>query len=251
MSYRLNMAFSLAALTVSFVPIYFVSQALQPVVADSIRTEGGDYFAFLLLGLFVMALVGVALGTFPGRLSSTIANGTLEAVLATPTPMSQFILGQIGYEMLWSAFRAGLTIIAGLALGMHIVWSGTPLALVAVLLIIACYLALGVVAAAAVLVFRTSGPFIPAVMTGTALLGGVYYSTSVIPSWIQSVSAVVPLTYGLRAVRRLLLDGAALDAVSSDLTVLGVFALALSLLAAATFTYAMRYAKRAGTLSHY
>jgi ABC-2 type transport system permease protein len=142
-------------------------------------------------------------------------------------------------------------LIAGVVLGVHLEWAGVPLALAAILLVVACYLALGVVAAAAVLIFRTSGPFVPGIVAGTSLLGGVYYSTSVIPSWIQSVSAVVPLTYGLRAIRRLLLDGASLETVWFDLSVLTVFTVGLSLLAAATFAFAMRYAKRAGTLSHY
>ena len=40
-----------------------------------------------------------------------------------------------------------------------------------------------------------------------SLLGGVYYSTSVIPEVVRPLASVVPLTYGLRALRRTLLSG--------------------------------------------
>lgn len=250
-SYRTGIVFSLLALGATFVPVYFVSQALQPVVAESINTEGGDYFAFLLLGLIVMAFVIASVGTFPSRLSSTIATGTFEAVMATPTSLPEFVLGQVGYDIIWSGLRSTLMLGAGLLLGIHVAWSGAPLALLVVGLIIFCYLAVGVFAGAAVLVFRTSGPIVPGVVTATALLGGVYYSTSVIPSWIQNVSTIIPLTYGLRAVRRLLLEGASFAAVRYDIAVLFAFTAGLLVVAAATFAWALRYAKRAGTLSHY
>ena len=41
LSYRLNMVFSLLGLFATFLPLYFVANALQSVAANSIRTEGG------------------------------------------------------------------------------------------------------------------------------------------------------------------------------------------------------------------
>jgi ABC-2 type transport system permease protein len=85
----------------------------------------------------------------------------------------------------------------------------------------------------------------------SGLLGGVYYPTSVIPSWIQSLSSVVPLTYGLRALRRVWLDGVGYREVLPDVLTLAAMALVLLALGIGAFVTGMRYARRAGTLAHY
>jgi len=250
-SYRMGMVFSVVALVVTFVPIYFVAQALQPVVAQSISSEGGNYFGFLVLGLVAMVFVGSAVGAFPSRLSGAIATGTLEAVLATPTTIPEFIVGLVGYDLLWAGLKAALMLVAGWALGMHVAWQAIPLTLLVLLLVVVAYLATGVMAGAAILVFRTAGPIVPGILAASSLLGGVYYSTSVIPSWIGGLSGAVPLTYGLRAARRALLEGAAPSTVGSDLAVLVLFATALLAVSAVLFGLALRYARKAGTLAHY
>ena len=194
-SYRLAMVFSVLALLATVVPVYFVAQALQPVVSESIATEGRDFFAFLVVGMMALGVVIAALGAFPGWLGSAIATGTLEAVLTTPTRMVELVLGVSGYDLLWAGFKALLVLLAGVVLGVVVQWSAFPSFVLVLGLTALSYLAIGVVAGAVILVFRTSGPIIPGVVAATSLLGGVYYSTSVIPSWIQVLSQIVPLTY--------------------------------------------------------
>ena len=133
--------------------------------------------------------------------------------------------------------------------GLHIVWGSALTGVGILFLIVLSYLPFGIVAAALVLGFRTTGPFPTMIFTGSALLGGVYYPTQVIPSWLAQLSVLVPLRYGLKSLRRTWLDGAPLSASFADLGVLVGMILvgfALSILA---FTLALRYSKRAGTLA--
>ena len=250
-SYRMGMVLSVLALVVTIVPVYFVSQALQPIVAESIRGEGGNYFAFLVLGLAAMTFVLAAVGSFPARLSSSISSGTLEAVLATPTRVPEFVIGLIGYDLLWASVKAGLVVLAGVILGVDFVWQALPAVVLVAGLAIAGYIAIGVIAGGLILLFRTAGPIIPGVVAATSLLGGVYYSTSVIPTWIHSLSEFIPLTYALRAVRRLFLDGVSMGEVRDDVALLAALTGVLVVLSWVSFGLALRYAKRTGTLSHY
>jgi ABC-type multidrug transport system permease subunit len=119
------------------------------------------------------------------------------------------------------------------------------------LLLSAAYFTVALIASALILVFRTSGPLVTAVITVSALLGGAYYSTAVIPSWLQSLSTVVPLTYGLRATRRLLLAGEPLTAVWGDVAILLVMTAALLVVGGSSFGAALRHSRRAGTLGQY
>ena len=171
-SYRMGMAMSVASLAAIVVPVYFVANALQPVMQDSIRSQGGDYFAFVVVGIMAVQLVAVSLNALPNAIQSGIGTGTLEALLST---------------------RVRLPV----------------------------------------------------------LLGGVYYPTQVIPSWIQYISHALPLTYGLRAIRGTLLEGMPFHQVLGDVVILAGFTLGLALLSAWLFALALRYARRAGTLAQY
>src|SRR5690606_27451772 len=118
-------------------------------------------------------------------------------------------------------------------------------------LIVLAYVPFGLLAAAMIIAFRTAGPLPQAVTGVSALLGGVYYPTHVIPSWIESLSAFVPLTYGLRALRQTLLEGQPLYSVLPDLGALVLFVPVLMCAGVVAMRAALAYARRAGTLSQY
>jgi ABC-2 type transport system permease protein len=250
-SYKMSMAISLIGLVASVVPIYFVASALDPVMANAIREEGHQYFGFLLVGMVAVSFVPVAAQSFPSSVSSGIGSGILEAVLGTPTSVPAIVVGMTGYGVLWATIRGVLMIGAGFLMGAAVSWLHLPAALLILGLIVLAYLPVGLLGAAMILLFRTMGPLMPAVLIVSSLLGGVYYPTHVIPSWLAGVSAFVPLTYGLRALRRVLLDGASLREVGPDLGVLLFLSAVLFVLGSLALQYALRYARRAGTLGHY
>jgi ABC-2 type transport system permease protein len=130
-------------------------------------------------------------------------------------------------------------------------WGRIAPALLILLLIILAHVPFGLFASAMVLAFRTAGPLPQAVVLVSSLLGGVYYPTAVIPGWIQRISGVLPLTYGLRPLRQVLLDGASFGRVLPDVLILGGSSVVLLAAGAFAFAAALRYARRTGTLSHY
>ncbi len=250
-SYRLNLIFSLVGLGVSLVPIYFIAQALQPVTAASISHEGGQYFGFLAVGLSVFFLVSASLMSLPGAIGGGIASGTLEAILATPAPLSRVLLGLIGFDLMWAVIRALCLIALSAVLGVHYRLAGFPVALLGLFLTVAAYFGVSLALAAMILVFRTIGPLGSGLLAASGLLGGAYYSTSVIPSWIQQLSVVVPLTYGLRVIRKAILAGDPLSAMGTDLTALAIGSGILLLVGGTLFAAALRHARGQGSLGQY
>jgi ABC-2 type transport system permease protein len=250
-SYRLGMMMSLGGLIVTILPMYFVAGALQPVLAERISTEGGNYFGFLVVGVLAFSFLSTAVNAVSGAIASGISTGTLEAMLSTRARLRALIAGLVGYAFTWTAVRGALTIVMAVLLGVRLSAAHSGIALLILALIVMAYFGIGLMAAAMVLAFRTTGPLPQVVLLLSGLLGGVYYPTSVIPSWIQSLSSVVPLTYGLRALRRVWLDGLALREVIPDVVTLAGMAIALLALGVAVFAIGMRYARRAGTLAQY
>ena len=251
LSYRLQMVFSLAGLMVSVVPVYFVSRALQPTMAQSISHEGQEYFAFIVIGLIAFAFMNTATNALHGTFSSDISSGTLEAMLATPVTMPALIVGMLGQAFTWTLLRTSILLVGASLLGAQIVWAKAMVAAGVLGLIVLAYVPIGIIAASLVLAFRTTGPFPTAVVGLSMLLGGVYYPTSAIPSWLGFASQFVPLTYGLRALRRIVIDGASFASVADDLALLCAFIVLLFVVALTAFSRAMWHARRAGTLAQY
>ena len=250
-SYRLRILMSIGGLFLSAVPLYFVTGALQPTMAEPIQAESDQYFAFVLVGTIALSFVFSAVQTLPSQVSSSITTGILEALLSTRAPVSSILAGLSGFDFVWTGMRGLFLLLIGWGLGAQLAWGQILPATLIVLLLIASMLPFGILSAALMLAFRTSGPLPQAVLFVSAALGGVYYPTTVIPSWIQLISDFVPLSYALRALRRVLIRGESLMAVRGDLLILIASTAVLLLISSLVFGIAFRYSKRAGTLTQY
>lgn len=250
-SYRLQLVLSIVGLLVAIVPLYFITGALQPVMADSIQAEGGHYFGFVLIGTVAFYFLSSAVSILPSEIGTEIRTGTLEAVLSTPVRLPEVLAGMLGWGMLWTTLRGLIVLVAGWALGVQIAWGHLPVAALVVVLLTLAYLPIGMISSALILVFRTAGPLAQGVLFASTLLGGIYYPTRVIPSWLQDISGLIPLTYGLRALRRILLEGESILAVLPDLSILAGFVVVLLTCGTLALIVALRYARRSGTLAQY
>jgi len=251
LSYRIQMATSLASLAFTVVPVYFVANALQDLMAKAIVGEGTQYFGFLLLGTVTLSLVTAAVTTLPNAVSGGIASGFFEMLLMSPAPRLSILAGLSAYSILWTLLRGVLTLIAGWFLGARLAWSGVPAALLILMVIVVTHWAIGLIGTALILAFRTMGALPQAVLVVSALFGGTYYPTTKIPSWLQALASFTPLAYGLRALRRVLLEGATFGSVMSDFGVLLAICVGLMTVAVLAFSSSLSYAKRQGSLNLY
>jgi len=250
-SYKLGFLFSFGSLVLSVVPIFFIAGALQTTMANVIKGQGDQYFAFLVVGLIAINLVSSTIYALPGGLQTATSTGTLEALLATPTSVSALLVGLSGYEVLFSMVRGLVMLIAAGALGAHIAWLQLGASLPIVLLVVLAHLPIAILTAAMVLAFRTRGPLPQLILLASTFLGGVYYPTTVIPGWIESLSAFLPITYGLTALRAVLLEGRSIATVWRDLSILGAFTVVSLLASGVAFRAALRYARKVGNLAQY
>ncbi|HUQ84459.1 MAG TPA: ABC transporter permease [Gemmatimonadaceae bacterium] len=250
-SYRFGVVMSFASLIVGVVPVYFVTRALQSTMSNVIVGEGDQFFAFIIVGMASLTLISATLYALPTALQTGTATGTIEAMLATPTGVPTLLAGLAGYDVLYALLRATVVLLAAAVMGAHLPFDRILAVLPVVALVILAHIPIGVVAAAMVLAFRTPGPLPQLVFMLSTFLGGVYYPTRVIPGAVRVISDFVPLTYGLKAIRVVLLEGKSLASVSHELLVLAGFAIGLTIISTVAFRAALGYARRAGTLAQY
>ena len=250
-SYRFGIVMSFASLVIGVVPVYFVTQALQSQMSTVIAGEGNQFFAFIVVGMSTLTVISATLYALPTALQTGTSTGTIEAMLATPTGVPTLLAGLAGYDVLYALLRATVVLVAAVVMGAHLTLDRIGAVLPVLALVILAHIPFGVIAAAMVLAFRTPGPLPQLVFMLSTFLGGVYYPTHVIPGAVRSIADAVPLSYGLRAIRVVLLEGKPLAAVSRELLVLAAFAAGLAVVSAVSFQAALRYARRAGTLAQY
>src|SRR3954465_2074034 len=123
LSYRLQTMFSFAGLFIAVVPLYFVSHALQPMMASTIKAEAPEYFGFLIVGWVALSFVNTAGTSLHGALSSEISTGSFEALLSTPTTIPALLAGLIGHALTMNVMRAAVILSFATMFGFHIVWS--------------------------------------------------------------------------------------------------------------------------------
>lgn len=213
---------------------------------------GGDYFSFVVLGLGVFGFLAAATTTVGTAVRQEQTVGTLEAVLASPVSLFGLVLG----ASFWPLVIAGTNMVLYLLIARWVFGADLAKAnfisggiILALAILIA--VALSVLGAALVLVFRHPDP-ISAAFTGvSAVLAGVFYPPSVLPPTLQRLAEFLPWTHTLRAVRLAVLQGYGLGALQKELFVLAGFAVILVPVSIAVVKRALQYAKTAGTLHTY
>jgi ABC-2 type transport system permease protein len=211
---------------------------------------GADYFAFAAVGIAVSGALVAALTAFGGALREAQLDGTLEAVLTTPAPQEETV-ALLGAYPLLSGFLGGIVTLAGAALfgaSYHI----DPIALVlAAVLSIGAFAALGLLTAAGVLIAKRGSPVAGLLGMAGTVAAGAYVPTSTFPRWLQAIASVNPMTYALRAWRGALLEAQSPASIGPSLAVLAVLAIVGLPLALTVLRRAIDLARAEGTLATY
>jgi ABC-2 type transport system permease protein len=252
LTYRTRTIMSLLSVLVAVVPVYFVAGALQPLASKAIASESTEYFTYLIVGSVASFVVAEAVSALPSLVNSYITSGTLEQILTTPIRWPSLIGGLSVYGFLWVAVRAMVLLLTAWVWATStIAWLRLPEFVLVMVMLAFTYVGCGLVAAALVLLVRSS-LFIPQVVGAlSALLGTVYFPRSVLPPAFAPFSGMIPTTPALRAARQVLLLDAPFASVLPEVLQLATWMAASLLIGGGCFHLALRHARRAGTLTQY
>jgi ABC-2 type transport system permease protein len=251
-SYRLSFLLQFFGMLFSSSSFFFVSQLLGAGAAQYLDDYGGDYFSFVLIGIAFVGYQGVALHAFSGVVQSAQSTGTLEAMLVTPTRLSTILFSSSLWNFAFTSFRVLVYLLLGvLVFGADLRNANVPAGLVVLGLTVVTLSGIGILSACFIMVFKRGNPVNFLFGSLSALLGGVYYPVAVLPDWLQILARFFPLTYSLDAMRRALLTGESLAGLWREVAVLAVFSVLLLPVSLVAFRYAVRRAKRDGSLTQF
>jgi len=250
-SYKLDFAVQLLRIA-ALVPMYFYfSRMVSGSQSLEFERYGGSYFAFLLTGMAFLDYLGVSLQTFNQSLRDSQLMGTLEIMLLSPTSLTGILLYSSLWVYLFATIRFLLYLSLGLMFDLELGRSDVLAALVILLLAVVGFAGLGILSASITVVAKRGLGVNWVVSLASLICGGVLFPTTVLPGWLQKVSAYIPITHALEGMRLALLKGYSLSQLGPQVAILLIFAGVLVPGGLIAFAAAIRRTKVTGTLGQY
>ncbi len=253
LSYRFSSLLQVLGMLFSLFVFYEISRLFPPdVVSSYLRPYGGNYFAFVVLGIALNDYSATGLAHLSRVVRSWQTEGVLEPVLASPTPWSLVAWSVIAEGLLWSSVRAALYVVVGFLAVPEFFALKHPMALLAALaLSLVAFSGLGLLSAAFILAFKRGNPVVWAIGGLSTLLAGVYYPLELLPGYLRAVAELFPLTHSLRAMRLVILEGAGFGDVWPSLLALLALGALLVALGQVGLALAMKHVRKYGSLAEY
>lgn len=252
LSYKFSFFLQFFGIFFSVFLFYFLSLLLGQAASPYLQEYGGNYFAFVLIGIAFSGYFGVGLSSYAGSIRDAQTTGTLEAMLLTPTRLSTMVLASSLWDYLMTTFRVVVYLAIGVvAFGLNLGRGNLLAALLVLALTVITFSSLGILSASFIMVLKRGDPVTWLFNSLASLLGGVYYPIGIMPGWLQQVAGLIPVTYALRAMRLALLQGASVSELLPDLAALAGFSAVLLPLSLLAFRFAVHRARVDGSLTYY
>src|SRR5437899_5376333 len=219
-SYRMQFFLRVLSVLIAVTTLFFISKIFAGFT-DSRFAEWHDPLAAWLTGLAVLNYFMTGFSSLANAIRQEQVQGTLESVLMTPINMPTVIVASSTWDFVQATFFSFLYLLFGwLFFDVH--YRGNYLLALCFLVLTTAVLAcLGILSASFAMVFKRGDPFGVFLGTGSALFSGVFFPTQLISQYagtgISSISRILPPTYGLDGIRRVLIEGEGLSQVGERL----------------------------------
>lgn len=208
--------------------LLILGTSLRPVVGNTALTGGHDYTQYIFPGVISLTLIFAAMQSAMSVIWDR-EFGFLKEVLAAPVSRLAIILGKILGGATQATLQGLITLCFAPLIGLWL----SPIVILEILvlmfLISFALTALGVVISSRMQSFEGFGTISNFVVMPMYFLSGAIYPTSSAPDWLKPLIAVNPLTYGVDAMRQIIISTGNF-AFALDIAFLLVFTIAMTLI---------------------
>jgi ABC-2 type transport system permease protein len=249
-SYRVGMVMRMFEVWYFAISFYFIDRFVGDVAL--LDDVDGGYFEFVLIGSIVTSFGRVGISSFSALVAEEQDDGTLEVILASPTPTFTLLAGSFVVPVLFLAVETTVLVLVGLGIfGSGIPVVGLIKSIPLLLLTTMSFIPVGVLSAAFIMLAKRGDPFAAVANRVAILLSGALYPLAVLPDGLRFASRLVPSSYAVQGVRSLTQSDHSEGGVLDEMAILAAFVVIMLPLAMLTFRWAVNTARRAGTLGTY
>ncbi len=198
-----------------------------------------SYFDFVAPGIMAMTVMMSVMTGLPHAISHEKEAGTLDGMLAAPINRLSIILGKT-IAQTTRGVTQGL-ILLGLAVLLFGVTIQGNILLVLLLLLLAVFsfVGLGILITSFAKDEQTATMVMMTLMFPMMFLSGVFFPIQQMPWYMQDIAHCLPLTYATTALRKVMILGAGISAITTELTILIGFGIVMLAIAVPLFKKAM------------
>jgi ABC-2 type transport system permease protein len=178
--------------------------------------------------------------------------GTFERIVVSPFGPVRAVAAMLAFPLAQSLVVAGWTVAFAAAIfGLPISWPDILLSPFAAILGGLAFAPFGLLALAALLVFKQTLSVVGIVITGLSIFAGAYFPVGLLPGWMQWVSEVQPFTPALELLRHLVIATPSESSPWTAVAKLVAFTVVLLPISLAAMRGAVAHSRRYGTITEY
>jgi ABC-2 type transport system permease protein len=235
-------------------PIYFMGKAFSTngeALGFAAYSGTGDYMSYILLGTVLGNFILTVFWGMGFALKEDMDAGVLESNWLAPVSRILILVGRTLASMLITTITSGIMLLfAGALFGFHPTGNVLAAFLTAIPMLVGLY-GFGFAFAAIVLVMREANTLVDVGSFLVQGFSGTNYPVKSLPYFLIPIAMMLPLTYGLDAVRGFMLKTETLLPLNMEVLLLIVSMLVMLWLGAWIFNRIERRVRTLGTLGQH
>ncbi len=215
---------------------------VKPYTVESRGLVPGNpsYFDFIAPGIMAMTVMMSVMTGLPHAISYEKEFGTLDGMMVAPINRLAIILGKTLAQTARGLIQ-GLLILALAILIFGVTIQGNFFLLLLLLILgVFSFVGLGIVITSFAKDEQTASMVMMTLMFPMMFLSGVFFPIQQMPEFMQMIAWSLPLTYATSALRKVMVLGADISSISTEMIVLLVFGVVLLAVAVPLFKRAMK-----------
>ena len=220
------------------------NDSIAVITPYNVKTKGTvpgnpSYFEFLAPGMMMMVVMFSVMTGLPRAISHEKELGTFDGVLAAPTSRFSIIMGKTIAQSVRGVIQGAVVMVLALLLFGVTINGSIVLAVLLLLLGVFSFIGIGICITSVAADEETAQTFMMVLQFPMMFLSGVFFPIQQMPWYMQYISKALPLTYATQAMRKVVVLGAGIGDILTEVTVLLVVGIVLLLVSIPLFKRAM------------
>jgi ABC-2 type transport system permease protein len=208
-----------------------VSSFVQPILFlfvlgggfSFVKLGGLNYQTFLFPGIVAMSLVGISISSGISVIWDR-EFGILKEILVAPVSRTAIFIGKALGGCVTALIQGAIVLLLGFFLNIPLTPSSFLLSLALMVIVSLGLVSIGLIIASLIETIESFGVIMNFLIFPLIFLSGAFYPLQEAPDWLRLVSYANPLTYGVDAIRYVIIGASGLP-FSLSFTVIALFSL--------------------------
>jgi ABC-2 type transport system permease protein len=198
-----------------------------------------NYFQFVAPGIIAMVVMMALMTGLPHAISYEKDIGTLDGMLAAPISRLSIILGKVMAQTIRGMIQGFIILLLAVVLFGVVIEGSILLVIALIILTVFSFVGLGILITSFTDKEETATMVMMTLMFPMMFLSGVFFPIQQMPWYMQDLAHILPLTYATTALRKVMVLGADVPAVGTEILILIGFGIVLLSVAVPMFRRAM------------